>query len=50
MDPHLIAPGSTITLEAVVVVEMVNVVESTIFTLPLLSSVTGTWNSGYVNG
>lgn len=50
LDPHLIAPGSTTTSAAAIVVEIVNVVESTTFTLPPLSGVTGTCDSGYVNG
>ena len=50
MDPYLIAPGSTTTLAAVVVAEMVNLVESAILILPLLSGMTDTWDSEYVSG
>ena len=39
MDPHLIAPGSMTTLAAAVIAEMVNLVESVILILPLLSGV-----------
>ena len=50
MDPHLTAPGSRTTSAAAIVVETANVIESTTLTLPPLSDVTGTWDSGYVNG
>ena len=50
VDSYLIAPGSTTTSAVAIIIETMNVVESTTLTLPPLSGVAGTCDSGYVNG
>ena len=44
------APGSTVTSAAAIVFEILKVLESTILTVPPLSCVAGTLESGKVNG